>query len=111
MNASTSLPLWFLFLCSLGLLSLSKLLITLLQWGHATFLRAEKDLAEYGSWALVTGATDGIGKAMALELANKGLNLVLLGRSQDKLQDVSNSIKSKHSSTKVTFFCHENFHV
>ncbi|XP_078158881.1 very-long-chain 3-oxoacyl-CoA reductase 1-like [Carex rostrata] len=94
-------PLWFLILFSLGLLSLSKLLITFLKWVHATFFRPERNLTDYGSWALVTGATDGIGKAIAFELANKGLNLLLLGRNQDKLQDVTNSIRSKHDSIKI----------
>lgn len=107
MNASisdlvnTDLPLWFLILFSLGLLSLSNLLMTFLRWVHAAFFRLEKNLTDYGSWALVTGATDGIGKAIAFELANKGLNLLLLGRNQDKLQDVSNSIRSMHHFIKV----------
>jgi 17beta-estradiol 17-dehydrogenase / very-long-chain 3-oxoacyl-CoA reductase len=100
-NLIDTFPLWFLILFSLGLLSLSKLLITFLGWVHAAFFRPEKRLTDYGSWALVTGATDGIGKAISFELANKGLNLLLLGRNQDKLQDVSNSIRSKHNFIKV----------
>jgi 17beta-estradiol 17-dehydrogenase / very-long-chain 3-oxoacyl-CoA reductase len=45
------------------------------------FLRPPK-MKEYGSWAIITGSTDGIGKALAFELASKGLNLVLVGRSK-----------------------------
>ncbi|KAJ4795058.1 Very-long-chain 3-oxoacyl-CoA reductase [Rhynchospora pubera] len=97
----TTVYLWFLILFSLGILSICKHLITLLRWVHAALFRPEKNLTDYGSWALVTGATDGIGKAIAFELANKGLNLLLLGRNQSKLQDVSNSIRSKHNSTKI----------
>ncbi len=36
-------------------------------------LRPSKNLKKYGSWALVTGATDGIGLAFATALAQKGL--------------------------------------
>ncbi|KAJ3671932.1 hypothetical protein LUZ60_008011 [Juncus effusus] len=95
------LPLWFILLFSLGLLSILKHIKALFQWLHVVFYRREKTLTDYGSWALVTGATDGIGKAIAFELADKGLNIVLLGRNQNKLQQVRNTILSKHNSTKV----------
>lgn len=39
-----------------------------------------------GSWAVVTGATDGIGKAAALYLAKQGFNLVLMSRTLSKLE-------------------------
>uniref|UniRef100_A0A8C5BPP5 Uncharacterized protein n=1 Tax=Gadus morhua TaxID=8049 RepID=A0A8C5BPP5_GADMO len=48
-----------------------------------------------GQWAVVTGATDGIGKAYAEELARRGFNIVLISRSQEKLDDVSKAIESK----------------
>ena len=40
------------------------------------------------AWALVTGATDGIGKAISSELAARGFNVVLHGRNIDKLNGV-----------------------
>ncbi|XP_010027291.1 very-long-chain 3-oxoacyl-CoA reductase 1-like [Eucalyptus grandis] len=61
----------------LGFISLFKNLLVFIRWLHATFLRKPKNLCEYGSWAVVTGPIDGIGKALAFELASKGLNLVL----------------------------------
>ncbi|XP_077902329.1 very-long-chain 3-oxoacyl-CoA reductase isoform X2 [Ictidomys tridecemlineatus] len=45
-----------------------------------------------GEWAVVTGSTDGIGKAYAEELANHGMKVVLISRSQDKLNQVSSEI-------------------
>ncbi|XP_070822344.1 very-long-chain 3-oxoacyl-CoA reductase-B [Chaetodon trifascialis] len=50
---------------------------------------------ELGKWAVVTGATDGIGKAYAEELARRGFAIVLISRSQEKLDDVSKAISSK----------------
>ncbi|XP_040597221.1 very-long-chain 3-oxoacyl-CoA reductase-like [Mesocricetus auratus] len=48
-----------------------------------------------GEWAVVTGGTDGIGKSYAEELAKRGMKIVLISRSQDKLNQVSSEIKEK----------------
>ena len=52
-------------------------------------------------WALVTGSTDGIGKAYAIELAKKGFNLVLISRSAEKLEAVSSEIRTLALSIDV----------
>ena len=46
----------------------------------------------YGPWAIITGATDGIGKEYARELARLGLNIILMSRSIDKLTKVAQEI-------------------
>ncbi|XP_058263711.1 very-long-chain 3-oxoacyl-CoA reductase-A isoform X2 [Hemibagrus wyckioides] len=45
-----------------------------------------------GKWAVVTGATDGIGKSYAEELARRGFSIMLISRSQEKLDDVAKSL-------------------
>ncbi|MEZ0052620.1 short-subunit dehydrogenase [Mycobacterium sp. MAA66] len=52
--------------------------------------------AKYGPWALVAGASDGLGAAMADELACRGVNVVLLARRQAVLDEVSAAIRDKH---------------
>jgi hypothetical protein len=54
------------------------------------------DLKKYGDWAVVTGCTDGIGKAYSQKLAEKGLNLILLSRSLDKLNDLSKELEERY---------------
>uniref|UniRef100_A0A3P9JI59 3-ketoacyl-CoA reductase n=1 Tax=Oryzias latipes TaxID=8090 RepID=A0A3P9JI59_ORYLA len=48
-----------------------------------------------GKWAVVTGATDGIGKSYAEELARRGFAMMLISRSQEKLDDVAKSLEEQ----------------
>ena len=52
--------------------------------------------------AVVTGATDGIGKAIAFELAKKGLNIVLVSRTKEKLDECATELKAKYSKVQVS---------
>uniref|UniRef100_A0A8C1G197 Hydroxysteroid (17-beta) dehydrogenase 12b n=1 Tax=Cyprinus carpio TaxID=7962 RepID=A0A8C1G197_CYPCA len=61
--------------------------------GNGNLMQATK----LGKWAVVTGATDGIGKAYAEELARRGFAIVLISRTQEKLDDVSKAIESKYN--------------
>ncbi|RHY25195.1 hypothetical protein DYB32_008475, partial [Aphanomyces invadans] len=85
----------------IGLLVLAKIGLTLLSGFYAFFLRGGKKLTKYGKWAIVTGATDGIGKATALELARKGMNIVLISRTQSKLDEVATEITTKYNTVSV----------
>ncbi len=49
-----------------------------------------------GKWAVVTGATSGIGKAIAQELASMGVNLILTGRRAERLAAFKSHLVDNH---------------
>jgi short-subunit dehydrogenase len=59
--------------------------------------RAQRRLRErYGPWAVVTGASDGIGRDFALQLAQSGLNLVLVARRGEVLAELGRELEQRH---------------
>src|SRR6476620_442538 len=53
--------------------------------------------ARYGSWAIVAGASEGLGAAYAEELASCGLNLVLVARRYELLQSLASELSTKYN--------------
>ena len=49
--------------------------------------------SKYGNWAIVTGASSGIGLELASQLAEAGFNLVINSRHLDKLEEVEKQLK------------------
>ena len=94
-------PIWLFTLTVIGFLSLAKISLASLRWIYVSFLRPGKDLKKYGQWAVLTGSTDGIGKAFAFQFARIGLDLVLVGRNPDKLRETAAAIKEKYGKTRI----------
>lgn len=78
-----------------GYVTIVYILINLLV-ALANALKKGKKPTEYGQWAIVTGATSGIGEAFSYELAAQKMNLLIISRSQDKLEKVQSEITSKY---------------
>ncbi len=58
--------------------------------------------SKYGPWALVAGASEGLGAAFAESLARRGLNLVLIARRQDKLTALAAEIQARYPVEVMT---------
>jgi hypothetical protein len=52
---------------------------------------------KYGNWALVTGATSGIGAELASQIAAKGLNIVLVARKEKELEAHSSLLRNRYN--------------
>src|SRR6185312_9395894 len=51
--------------------------------------------ARYGPWAVVAGASEGLGAAFASALAARGLNLLLLARRGELLEGVASDLRER----------------
>ncbi|CAH1393137.1 unnamed protein product [Nezara viridula] len=68
----------------------------------APLVNLNVDFSQKGQWAVITGATDGIGKAFAFKLAEKGMDIVLISRTKTKLESVAQEIETKYKvNTKI----------
>lgn len=54
-----------------------------------------------GNWALVTGATDGIGFGFSQELCARGFNVILMGRNEDKLHRRAAELRQQYPTSAV----------
>lgn len=57
------------------------------------------DLGLTGKKALITGSTKGIGKAIAIEMAREGANVIINGRNEKTVNSVVKEIKSAFPTT------------
>ncbi|KAL0933437.1 3-ketoacyl-reductase [Colletotrichum truncatum] len=89
-----------LVLASIGALFLANKALGYVKFLLGVFVLSGTNLRTYGkpgTWAVVTGASDGLGKEYAYQLASKGFNLVLVSRTQSKLEALAHEIEAKFS--------------
>lgn len=106
-DAMTAIPQpVFWVLAGLGALFVGSKALSCLQFVLNVFILSGTNLRKYGkkgTWAVVTGASDGLGKEFATQLASKGFNLVLVSRTQSKLEALAKELEGKFANlqTKV----------
>lgn len=91
------------FLAAIGAIYFILFLIKVL-WGLLKLIIPSKNLREsYGEncWAVVTGASDGIGLGFCEELAAAGINVCLIARNTAKLTKVAEQLSSANPSIQT----------
>lgn len=93
-----------LALAGVGALVIGFKLLSSLQFFSSLAVFSGRKLSKYGergSWAVVTGASDGLGKEFAVQLASKGFNIVLVSRTQSKLDALAEELVNKFSEVQT----------
>lgn len=91
----------YTLLVAVGTLVVVREALSFLYVLYKGMIRPPKKLTKYGKWAVVTGATDGIGKAVSFELARRGCSVVLVSRTQSKLDAVAAELKDTCPNVEV----------
>ncbi len=58
--------------------------------------KQQKFRSRFGPWAVVTGASDGIGREICCRLAESGLNVVLVARRENLIRDLGEKLRSDY---------------
>ncbi|POS82429.1 NAD(P)-binding protein [Erysiphe pulchra] len=88
----------------IGFLFIGSKVVSYIRLLFSLFILKGVNLRKYGpkgTYALVTGASDGLGKEYAIQLAQKGFSLILVSRTASKLEVLSNEISQKYVGSGV----------
>ena len=102
------LPTYKKILLAIGILWTAKFTFKLLKGLNSWFGRSGVDLVKrYGkdSWVVITGSTDGIGKEFAVQFAKLKFNIVLISRTQSKLDKVAEELRTSYGVKVQTISC------
>jgi len=93
-------------LLALGAVVLARFIFQTLSVIIQTFVLTGQNLkrfgAKRGAWAVVTGATDGIGKEFAYQLGKAGFNVFLVARNKETLAQTASEIETKYKVSAAT---------
>ncbi|KAJ1955659.1 hypothetical protein IWQ62_005481 [Dispira parvispora] len=107
-SANPSLAMCAILCTFLGAMYLGRMVLGLLSLVFDIFLNPGLSLTRFGAgqghWAVVTGATDGIGKQFALDLARRKFNVLIIARNPAKLDAVVEEIRAVNPESAVKQF-------
>ncbi|KIK09300.1 hypothetical protein K443DRAFT_453266 [Laccaria amethystina LaAM-08-1] len=94
------------FLIVLGSISVGRLIYQTLSVVLQTFILPGTNLRKFGAkkgaWAVITGATDGIGREFSLQLAKAGFHIFLVARNEALLASTAAEIEQKYGVSTAT---------
>jgi 17beta-estradiol 17-dehydrogenase / very-long-chain 3-oxoacyl-CoA reductase len=82
-----------------GCIAILYFIFQLALWAFRTFSFKSPKIKKFtgtDNWAVVTGATAGIGEGFCEELARRKTNIVLVSRSEDKLKNVAKALEERY---------------
>jgi len=97
-------PLWMQIASIIGILMMTFWTFSILRSLRRKFLFKGKDLAKrygHGSWAVITGGAEGIGRGFANELGRRGFNLVIIDKQSELLDETASNIMKKYPKVEV----------
>ncbi|PIL33937.1 hypothetical protein GSI_03645 [Ganoderma sinense ZZ0214-1] len=101
---ATQCPTLAFFLVAVGGFSVARFALKTLFVLLQTFVVSGNSLKKYGAgkgaWAVVTGASEGIGREYALQLAQKGFNVVVSARNASSLATLVSEIEAKSTGDR-----------
>ncbi|CAG9974078.1 unnamed protein product [Clonostachys byssicola] len=91
-------------LAGVGALFLTTKLFGFFRLLLSAFVLGGTNLRKYGkpgTWVVITGASDGLGKEYATQLAAKSFNLVLVSRTESKLEALAKELQQKYPKVQT----------
>lgn len=93
---------WNAFCCSSGIAAFISLSLYLLPTFYLSYLARPQDLRKkYGTWAVVTGASSGIGKALTEHLAQQGVNVIMVALDNDMLLETHKELQAQYGAVEL----------
>lgn len=96
-NSILNASLWGIF--AFGVLKATTLILRTLSLVFDLFLLPGVDYSKYGAgkgkYCVITGASDGIGKEFAVQMARRHFNLILISRTLSKLETLQNELQKE----------------
>jgi 17beta-estradiol 17-dehydrogenase / very-long-chain 3-oxoacyl-CoA reductase len=91
-------------ICYIGYATVAILCVKALIFLYQTIFFKSSSIKKYlnkNKWAVVTGATAGIGEGFTYELVKRGVNVLAVSRSQTKLDELVNNARKKYPKSDV----------